>query len=125
MAALQLAVASPARSMLSAGHETLYALCLELAPARCCDLSYIPLQDQSSLYFPSGIMTFASLLHPVACCLMLDLPATSFEASATAQKQPVNCTVTHSLIHCIMHPPARFVELLLTRDTSRVASECM
>ena len=27
-------------------------------------------------------------------------------------------TATHSLTHCIMHPPARFAELLLTHTTS-------
>ena len=30
----------------------------------------------------------------------------------------VEFTATQSLIHCIMHPPARFVELLLTHDPS-------
>ena len=36
-----------------------------------------------------------------------------------SQKQIVKLTAIHSLIHCIMHPPAQFVELLLTHNTSR------
>ena len=34
--------------------------------------------------------------------------------------QIVKITATHSLPHCIMalHPPARYIELLLTHDTS-------
>ena len=35
-----------------------------------------------------------------------------------SQKQIEKIAATRSLIHCIMHPSARFVELLLTHDTS-------
>ena len=35
-----------------------------------------------------------------------------------SQKKTAKSTATHALIHCIMHPPAQFVELLLTHDTS-------
>ena len=43
--------------------------------------------------------------------------------SELSQKQIVKFTAKRALIHCIMHPPARFVEFLLTHDT--ITSELM
>ena len=34
-----------------------------------------------------------------------------------SQKQIVKTTASNSLVHCIMHPPAQPVELLLTNQT--------
>ena len=94
------AVASPTPSMQSAGHETLYALCLEPAPACACKMLHRPLQDLSLCYFRYNDVRLS--FGP--SCLLLDAHGrqtyqlTAFKLQPQlSQKQSVKITGTRSL----------------------------